>query len=163
MNYCTSNSISLPFQILSFFHYQLFINEFADRNILFTPLGLATKQFWKKSDKWLVRLRFVLLRRCTFNDWKRPDEHAICLLMKNYFSPLKLNLNRNGDFRYIYVLESTLDCFASPWNSAKLHHPTLKNALFQATEFSFTSEIITQSHVCKPFRLRNRIINKGGP
>ena len=38
---------------------------------------------------------------------------------------------------FINQLERTLDCFASPWNSAKLHHVTLKNAGFGCLHVSF--------------------------
>ena len=44
---------------------------------------------------------------------------------------------------FIIELESTL-WTASPWNSAKLHHLTVKNAVFQAPEFPFILWIITQ-------------------
>ena len=49
---------------------------------------------------------------------KRPDEYAICLVVKNYFPPLKLNLNRNGDFRdyveHFHNLPLQLDLITFP-------------------------------------------------
>ena len=52
----------------------------------------------------------------------------------NLSFPSKLSLNQGtpGNFRQIFhrlrdfmeKLETTLDCFASPWNSTKLHHLT---------------------------------------
>ena len=41
------------------------------------------------------------------------------------------------------IQENTLDCFAGPWNSAKLNNFTWKNADFQASESTFMFRLIT--------------------
>ena len=46
--------------------------------------------------------------------------------------------------RTLLSTRDSLDCFASPWNTAKLHHLTRKNAVFQAPEFPLTFRTITQ-------------------
>ena len=45
-------------------------------------------------------------------------------LLTEVFMPFKKQTLLFPQFQNIWILESTLDCFASPWNSAKLHHLT---------------------------------------
>ena len=58
---------------------------------------------------------------------------------------------------YVYgnirTLESTLDCFASPWNSVKLHHLTLKWASNPDLSWLHYIQLISNLNILKPFQI----------
>ena len=77
--------------------------------------------------------RQLPFRSHTRSGQQAENSHLNCLLSHFLKESFKF-----GDFfnfnNIIYILDTTLDCFASPWNSAKLHHLT-KMLFFKPQNF----------------------------
>ena len=108
-------------------------------SVLVTPSHMAWCDKRRRHAKDLSReskTTNTFLHRCMKNQEVTYNTTTeIAFLSGHRFLPLQqltVFLGQCSSIFLVFInqLERTLDCFASPWNSAKLHHVTLKNAGF---------------------------------